>query len=76
MRSVNVRQLHERTGRLVDLAAQGHVLLIVRRGEPIAQLVPLTDQSARPRLPDRSRRLARFPAIATDTGRILERERS
>jgi antitoxin (DNA-binding transcriptional repressor) of toxin-antitoxin stability system len=76
MMTVNVRELHERTGALVGLAAEGHVIVVLKRGVPVAELRALSDTTRRPTLPDRSALLARFPKIRTDTGRILEEDRS
>jgi antitoxin (DNA-binding transcriptional repressor) of toxin-antitoxin stability system len=76
MKTVNIRQLHERTGALVDLAAEGHVVLILRRGVPIAEMRPAESGARRKSLPDRSALLSRFPKLPGDSGRFLEEERS
>jgi prevent-host-death family protein len=76
MRSVNVRKLHERTGALVDLAAEGQVLIIVKRGKPVAELRPLDASTRRRTLPDRTNVLARYPELKGDSGRFLEEDRS
>ena len=36
MKQVNVRELHERTGAIVDLATKGRVVTIFKRGRPVA----------------------------------------
>lgn len=76
MKKVNIRQLHERTGRLVDLAAEGHVVTILRRGVPVAELRPARSSTAARTLPDRSELLARYPLLPGDSGRFLEEDRS
>lgn len=76
MRKVNIRELHEKTGATVDLAAEGHVVLITRRGVPVAEMRPPTRPCTLRSLPDRRELLARFPEVATDSGRFLEEERS
>ena len=76
MRSVNVRKLHERTGAIVDLAAEGHVVIIVKRGRPVAELRPLEAGARRRTLPDRAELLARYPRLRGDSGRFLEEDRS
>jgi len=48
MRKASVRDLHIRTSELVREAAEGSIITIERRGEPIAELRPLT---AVPRMP-------------------------
>jgi antitoxin (DNA-binding transcriptional repressor) of toxin-antitoxin stability system len=75
MKAVNVRELHMRTGTIVDRAAGGETILIERRGEPVAELRPAPMVGARP-LPDRTRLLARFPNLRGDSGRFLEQDRS
>jgi prevent-host-death family protein len=42
MRSTSVRELHIHTSELVREAAEGGVIVIERRGEPVAELRPLT----------------------------------
>jgi len=48
MRKASVRELHIHTSELVREAAEGGVILIERRGEPIAELRPI---SAPPSMP-------------------------
>jgi prevent-host-death family protein len=48
MRKTSIRELHIRTSELVREAAEGSVIVIERRGEPVAELRPLT---APPRMP-------------------------
>ena len=42
MRKTSVRELHNHTSELVREAAEGGVIVIERRGEPVAQLRPIT----------------------------------
>ncbi len=42
MRTTSVRELHIHTSKLVREAAEGCVILIERRGEPVAELRPIT----------------------------------
>ena len=42
MRKTSVRELHIHTSELVREAAEGSVIVIERRGEPVAELRPLT----------------------------------
>ncbi len=76
MRTVNIRELHEHTGSLVDLAAEGHPILILRRGIAIAELHPSSSAAHRRVLPDRTKLLASYPLLEGDSGRFLEEERS
>jgi antitoxin (DNA-binding transcriptional repressor) of toxin-antitoxin stability system len=76
MKTVNVRELHERTGSIVALAAEGHTVLVVKRGVPVAELRPATGDSRRRTLPDRTRLLAGYPRVRADSGRFLEEDRS
>ena len=75
MGTVNVRELHLRTGAIVDRAAAGEVVVIERRGAKVAELRPVTARSGRP-FPDRSKLLARYPLLPGDSGRYLEEDRS
>ena len=54
MKEVNVRELHQRTGAIVDLAAEGHVVTVIKRGRPVAELRPLGPGTRRRTLPDRT----------------------
>lgn len=75
MKSASIRDLHIRTSELVRNAAEGNVIVIERRGEPIAELRPITKKDAKPRLPDMKELWRRFPAVAGDSGRFLEEDR-
>ena len=48
MRTTSIRELHIQTSKLVSEAAEGVTIVIERRGEPVAELRPL---SAPPRIP-------------------------
>lgn len=48
MRRTSVRELHIHTSALVREAAEGGVILIERRGEPVAELRPLSGASRMP----------------------------
>lgn len=70
-----MRDLHIRTSELVREAADGAVIVIERRGEPIAELRPISKKKAKPRLPDLSEIWKRFPKVPGDSGRFLEEDR-
>ena len=75
MKKASIRDLHIRTSELVREAAAGDVILIERRGEPVAELRPISKRRAKPRLPDMADLWRRFPAVARDSGRFLEEDR-
>jgi antitoxin (DNA-binding transcriptional repressor) of toxin-antitoxin stability system len=75
MRTTSIRELHIRTSELVREASGGAVIVIERRGEPVAELRPLSRKPAKTRLPDMSRLWRRFPSVAGDSGRFLEEDR-
>lgn len=81
MRKTSVRELHNRTSELVREAAEGGVIVIERRGTPVAELRPV---SAPPRMPagqkarifSSMRKIwARMPQVS-DSTEILEQDRS
>jgi prevent-host-death family protein len=80
MRKTSVRELHINTSELVREAEQGGVIVIERRGEPVAELRPIT---ARARLATGRKALifdsmqeiwARMPQVA-DSAKIIEEDR-
>jgi prevent-host-death family protein len=75
MKSASIRDLHVRTSELVREAAEGAVIVIERRGEPVAELRPISKKRARTRLPDMTDFWRRFPSVNTDSGRSLEQDR-
>jgi prevent-host-death family protein len=48
MRKTSVRELHIHTSELVREAEQGGVIVIERRGEPVAELRPITSPASMP----------------------------
>lgn len=48
MRKTSVRELHINTSELVREAAEGGVIVIERRGEPVAELRPISSRSQMP----------------------------
>ncbi len=80
MRRTSIRELHIRTSELVREAAEGAVIVIERRGEPVAELRPLSTSSGMP--PDTKAEIiesmkgiwARMPQVG-DSARILEEDR-
>jgi prevent-host-death family protein len=81
MRTTSVRELHIHTSKLVREAAEGGVIVIERRGEPVAELRPIT---APPRMaPAKKARIftsmkkvwTRMPRLS-DSTKIIEDDRS
>ena len=81
MRKTSVRELHIHTSELVREAADGGIIVIERRGEPVAELRPITSP---PRMPagkkaqifTSMRKIwARMPQV-NDSTKILEEDRS
>ncbi len=81
MRKTSVRELHIRTSELVREAAQGDIIVIERRGEPVAELRPITAARRMPagkkaRIFASMRSIwSRMPQVG-DSGKILEEDRS
>jgi len=81
MKTTSVRELHIRTSQLVREAGEGNVIVIERRGEPVAELRPV---AAWPRIAtDRKARIFtsmkkiwdKMPQLG-DSTKILEEDRS
>jgi len=77
MRKATVRDLHMRTGAIVDEAAEGQIITIVKRGVPVAELRPL-EAKPRPRgLPKNwDKIMSKLPQVPGDSGKFLEEDRS
>jgi antitoxin (DNA-binding transcriptional repressor) of toxin-antitoxin stability system len=60
---------------LVREAADGAVILIERRGQPVAELRPISKKRPKPPLPAMHTLWRRFPTVPTDSGRFLEEDR-
>lgn len=70
-----MRDLHINTSELVREAAAGEVIVIERRGQPVAELRAILCKSARPPLPDMRKIWEEFPSVPGDSGRFLEEDR-
>ena len=75
MRKASIRDLHIRTSELVRDAAEGAVIVIERRGEPVAELRPLSKPRRRVKLPDMTRFWNEFPQLPGDSTRFIEEDR-
>jgi antitoxin (DNA-binding transcriptional repressor) of toxin-antitoxin stability system len=76
MERTSVRELHLKTSALIKNVAEGQTYVIEYRGKPVAELRPITEPRPRPRLPDREAWIRKLPISKTDSGRILEEDRS
>jgi antitoxin (DNA-binding transcriptional repressor) of toxin-antitoxin stability system len=71
---VNLRELHRRTGAVVDLAAHGDVVVIERRGVPVAEIRPVRPPA--PGFPaGHWEAMERFPRFGDDSGRFVSEDR-
>ena len=75
MRTASIRELHINTSELVREAAQGEVVVIERRGEPIAELRAFAKKHPKKPLPDTRDVWRRMPSVIGDSGRFLEEDR-
>lgn len=75
MKTSSVRELHIHTSALIREAAEGEVIVIESRGQPVAELRPITRKPAKRRLPDMTRFWTAFPQVPGDSGRFLEEDR-
>lgn len=74
MRTSSVRDLHIRTSELVREAAAGGVIIIERRGQPVAELRPIAAEP-KPVFPDMSRFWNDFPQLTSDSSRFVGEDR-
>jgi prevent-host-death family protein len=75
MRKASIRDLHIRTSELVRDAAEGAVIVIERRGEPVAELRPLTKKKKKLKLPDRTEFWASMPQLDGDSTQYISEDR-
>jgi antitoxin (DNA-binding transcriptional repressor) of toxin-antitoxin stability system len=81
MRTTSVRELHIHTSKLVREAAEGGIIVIERRGEPVAELRPVTAPlpmaaGKKARIFTSMRRIwDRMPQVS-DSTKIFEEDRS
>jgi antitoxin (DNA-binding transcriptional repressor) of toxin-antitoxin stability system len=76
MRRASIRELHLNTSAIVKEASEGEVIVVERHGVPMAELRPVSLARPRKSLPRRDNYLRRFPKVKSDSGRILEEDRS
>lgn len=74
MRRVNVRELHRRTGAVVEQVARGDVIVIEKRGVPVAEMRPARN-AALGFSPEHWDWLKRFPKLKGDSTRFVSEDR-
>jgi antitoxin (DNA-binding transcriptional repressor) of toxin-antitoxin stability system len=71
---VNVRELHRRTGAIVDSVARGDVVIIEKRGVTVAEMRP--SRPAAPGFPAAHwESLKQYPQFHDDSGRFVSESR-
>jgi prevent-host-death family protein len=80
MRKTSVRELHIHTSELVREAAEGGVIVIERRGEPVAELRPFAGPSSMPdgkkaQIFDAMREIWARMLQVSDSTKIVEEDR-
>jgi antitoxin (DNA-binding transcriptional repressor) of toxin-antitoxin stability system len=58
MKELNVREMRANIGRLDELVDEAGELIIIRRGQPIARVLPMSSRRIRPDHADLRRRTA------------------
>jgi antitoxin (DNA-binding transcriptional repressor) of toxin-antitoxin stability system len=76
MKRASVRDLHLNTSGIIKEIVAGQSFLIMKNGEPVAELRPIMDLPSTRKLPDREAFIRKLPQVKTDSGRILEEDRS
>ncbi len=76
MGRASVRELHLKTSALIKSVVEGQTFIIESRGVPVAELRPLQERRVGRPLPDREAFFRTLPRSKTDSGRILEEDRS
>ena len=75
METASIRDLHIRTSELVRDAADGTIIVIERRGEPVAELRPITKRSKKLKFPDMRRFWNDFPQLPQDSTSYIAEDR-
>lgn len=73
---MTLRELHLNTSDIVKQVAKGEAFIVEKQGVPVAEIRPLTRQSPTTPMPDREEFLQNLPRVKTDSGRMLEQDRT
>lgn len=76
MERASVRDLHLKTSALIKSVVEGQTFIIESRGVPVAELRPIRARRKSTPLPDREAYIRTLPMSKTDSGRIMEEDRS
>jgi antitoxin (DNA-binding transcriptional repressor) of toxin-antitoxin stability system len=76
MKRASIRDLHLQTAAILHQVSEGAVYVIERRGVPVAELRPFDATNSGKRLPNRERFIKKLRPARTDSGRVLEEDRS
>ena len=76
MERVSVRDLQLKTSALLKSVAQRQTYVIESRGIAVAELRPIPTHRPTNKLPDREAFIRTLPRTGTDTGKILEEDRT
>jgi antitoxin (DNA-binding transcriptional repressor) of toxin-antitoxin stability system len=75
VKRLNVRELHRRTGAVIDQVANGEVVIVEKRGVPLVEMHPAGPIGAGfP--PDHWESIKRFPKLKGDSGRFISGDRN
>ena len=75
MRTRSIRELHEHTGAIVDEAAKGKVIVIARRGKPVAEIRAIRRKTPAEAIKELEPLLARLPKSNADSGLFISEDR-
>lgn len=75
VKELNIREMRASLGQLAELVAAEGELLIRRRGEPIARVLPMTPQRRRPDHAELRQRMSLFKSSSADLIRAERDER-
>jgi prevent-host-death family protein len=81
VKKASIRDLHARTSELVREASEGTVIVIEKRGEPVAELHPIVKPKeltpeARARIYKEMEKLRASMPLAPESGRFIEEDRN
>ena len=72
MKELNIREMRANIGRLGELVAEEGELVISRRGQPIARVLPMAQHR---HLPDHADLRQRMPLLQTPSAELIRAER-
>ncbi|HUI53587.1 MAG TPA: hypothetical protein VLY04_01360 [Bryobacteraceae bacterium] len=75
-KNATLRELHLRTGAILSEVSDGKTFVIQRKGVAVAELRPVGRQLPTARMPDREAFFRSLPRDKSDSGRMLEQDRT